>query len=161
MRLHAWIMWQLWNTGCRLNTCRPHQGTIQIRIEYNNIKNIAHWLREWLKPHQAPNYRQDNPANATALFPDNVTRRRSMLMFNSTSPEITSNRERSMWNIALRRTCSPISGWNHVLTKGIKGYWDWWVLEPLRHHQPDIFPDWEGPPCRKDNEMDARDYRQG
>jgi len=26
-----------------------------------------------LKPHQATRYRQDNPANATSLFPDNVS----------------------------------------------------------------------------------------
>ena len=56
----------------KLNSSRPHQRTIQIRIEYNNIKNVVHWPRQWLKPHQATHYRQHNPANATSLFPDDV-----------------------------------------------------------------------------------------
>jgi len=66
------LLWIENYENSRLNSSRLHQRIIQIRIEYNISKNVAHWLRQWLKPHQATHYHQDNPANATSLFPDNV-----------------------------------------------------------------------------------------
>jgi len=57
----------------RLNSSRPCQGTIKIRSEYNNIKKKkCHPLTETMVEAISTHYRQDNPANGTSLFPDNV-----------------------------------------------------------------------------------------
>ena len=59
---------------CSLKTARNSRligpgyfkKTIQSRIEYNNIKNVARSLKQGLKPHQPTNYHQHN----LSYYPD-------------------------------------------------------------------------------------------
>ena len=46
--------WKL-RANSRVNSSRLFQRTIKNRIEYK-IKNVAHWSRKWLKPHQTTHY---------------------------------------------------------------------------------------------------------